>query len=300
GAGEDIRRYLDTFNADSSNTVDFQKFEEASKTIRGIVESKTMPMDMEDTIVSHYEELCERTGIQDVAVSVRSAGPESHPGQYETFLYIVGKSEAVNNIIKVWSSTFNTRSLIARSRKGLSLDYDPIGVGVLKMVNAKVAGVMFTLNPTNGDNSKITIEGCWGLGESVVSGSVVPDYWMMDEGRREVIKAIPKKKLTQCVHDPKVNGVVFVNIPPEMQDRLCLSNQEVTELARVGKKVEQYFGCPQDIEWAVDRDLPFPGNVFLLQTRPETVWSNVEKKPVLGTQTSEIKTMVRRLTHTKV
>ncbi|MFH0814404.1 MAG: PEP/pyruvate-binding domain-containing protein [Pseudomonadota bacterium] len=299
GAIEEIRRYLDTFTADPNNPRDIPKYEEASKVIRGIVESKAMPTDMQDEIVAYYDELCQRTGIDAVPVATRSAGPESHPGQYETFLHVRGESDVIQKIVKVWASTFNTRSLMARARGGLLLEYDPIGVGVLKMTNARVAGVMFTLNTTNGDNSKITIEGSWGLGESVVSGRVVPDYWMVDKVRLEITKVITKKKLTQCVYDLKTKSAVFEDIPPEMQDILCLTSEEVIELARLGKEIEKHYGCAQDIEWAIDQDLEFPRNVFLLQTRPETIWSKVEKKPVLGTQSSAIKTMVHRLTHIK-
>ena len=195
GALDEIRQYLSTFNADPNNMADMPKYDEASKVIRDIVNSKKMPEDMEHKVRQYYDELCRKTGISDVPVATRSAGPASHPGQYETYLYIRGEEEVVKNIIKVWSSTFNQRSIIARARSGLSLDYDPIGVAVVKMVNAKAAGVMFTLNPVNGDPSKIVIDGNWGLGESVVSGSVNPDEWEVDKVTLEIAKTtIPTKR----------------------------------------------------------------------------------------------------------
>ena len=92
-------------------------------------------------------------------MATRSAGPASHPGQYETYLNVSGADEVVRNVIRVWSSTFNTRSIIARARLGLPMHYDPIGVAVLTMVDARAAGVLFTVNPINGDESKVAIEG---------------------------------------------------------------------------------------------------------------------------------------------
>ncbi|MBW1802524.1 MAG: PEP/pyruvate-binding domain-containing protein, partial [Deltaproteobacteria bacterium] len=155
GVRDKIRRHFAQFDADPDNPEDLLRYVEAGKVIRGMVESEPMPRHIADNVLDYYDELCRKTGIKDVAVSTRSAGPASHPGQYETYLGVAGKSEVINHIIKVWSSTYNTRSLIARARKGLPLEYDPIGVGVCKMVNAKAAGVMFTADPNTADSNRI-------------------------------------------------------------------------------------------------------------------------------------------------
>ncbi len=282
GALDEIRQYLATFNADPDNMADMPKYEEASKVIRGIVESKKMPEDMERKVRQYYGELCWKTGINNVPVATRSAGPASHPGQYETYLYIRGEEEVIKNIIKVWSSTFNQRSLVARARLGLPLEYDPIGVAVIKMVNAKAAGVMFTLNPVNGDPSKIVIDGNWGLGESVVSGSVNPDEWEVDKVTLEITRVTISKKLKEYVLDPNTGKPTFVDVPPERQNEPCLSEEEVLELAKIGKRLEEHFGTAQDSEWAIDEDLAFPDNIFMLQCRPEQVWSQKKKEAILG------------------
>lgn len=293
GAIEEIRQYLTTFSADPNNPADATKYDKASEVIRGIVESKAMPADMEDAINQYYDELCQATGISNVSVATRSAGPASHPGQYETYHYIRGSSEVIKNIIRVWSSTFNQRSLIARARLGLPLEYDPIGVAVLKMVNARAAGVMFTLNPLNGDPSKILIEGNWGIGESVVSGSVNPDEWVVDKITLEIIKTSVSPKLTEYVLDTKTGKTRFIDIPPERQNVPCLCEEEVLELAKIGKKIEEHFGMPQDTEWAIDNDLPFPENVFMLQCRPETVWSKKQAQGISGGATNGLEYMVK-------
>jgi pyruvate,water dikinase len=157
--------FLKTFKADPHNVSDTLKFEAASDELRKIAESTKMPPDMEQVVKDYYAELCGAAEKDDVFVATRSAGPTSHPGQYETYLNVSGADEVVRNVIRVWSSTFNTRSIIARARLGLPLHYDAIGVAVLTMVDAKAAGVIFTVNPVNGDESKVAIEASFGFGE---------------------------------------------------------------------------------------------------------------------------------------
>jgi pyruvate, water dikinase len=288
GALEEIREYMKDFKADPGNSKDLPKYDKASKIIRTILETKEIPKDMAALIGEYYDELCEIAHVKDVPVATRSAGAASHPGQYETFLYIRGKADLMKNIIKVWSSTFNQRSIHARHRLGLPLDWDPIGVAVLKMVNAKAAGVMFTLNPANGDVSKVMIEGNWSLGESVVSGSVTPDEWTIDKVVLEIIKKTISKKTTECIFEARSGEVQMVDIPLDRQDIPCLNNDEVLELAKIGKKLEQYYGTAQDIEWVIDNDLPFPENIFLVQTRPETIWSKKQTETKLKTTGSSV------------
>lgn len=266
GAIRELRRYLSEFNAPVE---DVAQYEEASKAMRRIVESKQMPSDMEDNIASHYHSLCKRCGVVDVAVATRSAGVVSHPGQYETYLNVKGKTDLMEKIIRVWSSTFNSRSLIARARQGFPLDSDAIGVAVLKMVNARCAGISFTADPNTGDGSRITIEANWGLGESVVGGRVAPDSWILAKENLEVVAKRLGQKRTQVAF--RESGVEEEEIPSEKASVFCLSDEEARRIAELAKILESLFGGPQDLEWAIDSDLPFPESVFLLQARPEVV-----------------------------
>jgi len=286
GAYEDIADYLKEFEADPKNPSDLPKYDKASKILRSMIERKEMPGELEGPIGKFYDDLCRVTGVGDVSVATRSAGPSSHPGQYETFLHVQGKSEVMRHIIKVWSSTFNQRSIHARHLAGLPLGYDPIGVGVLKMVHSKTAGVMFTLNPANGDRSKIIIEGNWGLGESVVSGSVTPDEWVIDKVVIEIVKRAISKKTIEFTLEESSGRPRMLEVPGDRQGVPCLTDEEVLELARLGKKLERHYGKPQDIEWTIDRDLPFPENIFFVQTRPETIWSKKRSDGKLKTSGS--------------
>jgi len=263
GAAEEIKKYLDSTDHGFES---IQHFNDASVKLRSIVESKELAPDMQEAILSHYQELCRRCHAEEVAVSTRSAGAASHPGQYETHLNVWGESDLMEKIIKVWSSTFNPRSLSARKQAGASLAEDSIGVAVLKMVNARAAGVLFTADPNTGDVSRMIIEANWGLGKSVVGGEAMPDTFRLNKDSLEITE---RKLGTKCrVINFRKKGVAEEETSAEKSASFCLNDKEVTEIGRLGKDLETHFGTPQDTEWAIDSDLEFPDSVILLQTRP--------------------------------
>jgi pyruvate,water dikinase len=274
--------FLKTFKADANNVADTLKFEAASNEMRKIVESVKMPPGMEETVRNHYAGLCEETGEKDLFVATRSAGPASHPGQYETYLNVRGAEDVVKNVIRVWSSTFNTRSIIARARLGLPLHYDPIGVAVLTMVDAKAAGVIFTVNPVNGDESKVALEASFGFGEAVVSGNVTPDRYLVDKITFEMDEKVISDKGAEFAYNPETKEMEYKELPPDRRKLACLEDREIIELTKIAKKVEAHFGCPQDIEYAVSGSMEFPESIFLVQARPESVWGKKKKESVLG------------------
>lgn len=267
GLSKKIRDHLKTFTADPQDPQDIPKFKALSRSIREIVESETLPEEIDHLVTRYYKDLCEKTGIEEVSVATRSAGPVSHPGQYETYLHIKGLSDVKAHILKVWGSTFNTRSLIARARKGLSLDYDPIGVAVIEMVNARAAGIMFTACPNTADKSKIFIEGNWGLGESVVGGNVNPDSWVVDKYSSQILDSKASVKERECRLDPETGRVSVCEVSSDRQKVFCLTDEEVIKLARLGTEIEKHFFVAQDIEWAVSEEPT--RDLFVLQTRPE-------------------------------
>lgn len=273
GADEEIKEHLDKADHDFEN---IQHFNEVGADLRNIVETKELPPDLRDAILSYYRELCARCHAENLAVSVRSAGTASHPGQYETYLNVTGESELLEKIKKVWSSTFNPRSLSARKRAGAPLETDPVGVAVVKMVNAHSAGVLFTADPNTGDTSRMIIEANWGLGESVVGGEAMPDLYILEKESLNLIerKVGTKGKYITCTD----KGVVEKDTPVDRCETLCLSDEEAKEIGRLGILLEKHFGVPQDAEWAVDDDLTCPESVILLQTRPEVIAK--QKKPV--------------------
>jgi pyruvate,water dikinase len=262
GAGEQIRRYV----GDNRHLLDKVEFQvQAGRQIREFIESKEMPKAMREELQDHYTDLCKRLDMENVPVAVRSSGAVSMPGQMETYLNVVGRREVTRMVIRVWGSAFTTRAIAFRLEQGMEMEKAPIGVAVLKMVNAKCAGVCLTVLPTIGDTSKIVVEGNWGLGESVVSGEITPDQFIVDKEQGEYECVLGDKTKMVCYHP---GGVCFSEVPHEKRCIPCLEEPELKEIVRVAKHVEAHFKLPQDMEWVIDSDISFPENVFWVQTRP--------------------------------
>ncbi len=276
GAIKEMSRYISSLGELKGQGI--KLFEEASQTIQKIIEEKEIPSALKESIKIHYNELCQKVGIDEVAVSVRSAGVESRPGMFETYLNVRGIDEVLEKVKKVWASAYTPRAIAFRVNKDLPVMGDELGVAVPKMVNACSSGIGFTVNPVTGDDSKIVIECNWGLGEGVVSGVESVDRFVVDKESLEIIERFIGRKEKQV--SSKDRGVIWEEVPLDKQSIPCLRDVEVVEVAKLAKTLEQRLGCPQDMEWAIDLDLPFPKNIFLLQTRPAKV---AVKKPMSPT-----------------
>jgi pyruvate,water dikinase len=221
--------------------------------------------------------------MSEAFVAVRSSAtaedlPDaSFAGQQDTFLNIRGADELIEKTVKCWSSLFTPRAIYYRNQKGFKHEEVFISVGVQKMVNAKAAGVIFTLNPVTGEPNQIVIEANWGLGEAVVSGSVTPDDFVVEKNTLKSIEKRIAKKTVEYMRDMKTGKTIHADVSRDRQERPCLTDEEIVRLAELARIIEQHYGRAQDIEFSIDRDLPFPENVFIVQSRPETVWS--VKKP---------------------
>jgi pyruvate,water dikinase len=266
------------------------EYEKASAVIRSLVESSPLPSDLEAEIAAAYNKLCELTGVKSVAVAVRSSAtaediPEaSFAGQQDTYLNVRGVENVIYYVKKVWSSLYTPRALYYRDRMGIPHEKSLMAVVVQKLVNARSAGVMFTLDPTNGDRSKVVIEASWGLGEGVVRGLVTPDEYVVDKSTLKIVdKRISVKKVA-VVRD-ETGLTKEVELSPEKAGAPALTDEEVVELAKMALKLEEYYGHPLDIEFAIDADMQYPHNIFIVQVRPETVWSRKEEKPKTAEET---------------
>ena len=174
-----------------------------------------------------------------------------------------------------WSSGFSAHALAYRRRFGGAspLRVHDLAVGVLELVDARSAGVAFTLDPVTGDRGVCVVEGNWGFGESVVSGQVTPDHWTVDRRRGRVLTARTGAKLTWAAVSPDSGRVVLSPLPGDLAGQACLERGRGALHLRAGGRIESAAGVPQDVEWAIARDLPFPDSVFFLQHRPETTWT---------------------------
>ena len=262
---------------------DPKQYDTASRKIRELIEKTAMPKEINTAIKAAYKELCKRLNLNDASVAVRSSAtaedlPDaSFAGQQETYLNVKGKEDLADKVVKCWSSLFTPRAIFYRNEKGFAHEKVFISVGVQKMVNSRAAGVMFTINPVTGNNDEIVIEGNYGLGESVVSGAVNPDDFVVDKKTMKITSRRIAKKTIQYVRDPNTGKTVHLDVPEDKQKETCLNDEEIMKLAELAKLIESHYGKAMDIEWAIDEDLPFPKNMFLVQARPETVWGG---KPV--------------------
>jgi len=280
GLAERIREVLNAYIRSGEP----EEYEKASAEIRRMVEEAPLPPELERAIVEAYMRLGEEVGIKDVAVAVRSSAtaediPEaSFAGQQDTYLNVRGSEEVVYYVKKVWSSLYTARALYYRDKMGIPHEKSLMAVVVQKLVNARSAGVIFTLDPTNGDTSKVVIEASWGLGESVARGLVTPDEYVVDKATFKIVEKRISPKKVAVVRD-EAGLTKEVELPPEKANAPALSDEEAVELAKMAVKLEQHYGHALDIEFAVDADLPFPRNLFILQARPETVWSRKAERP---------------------
>jgi pyruvate,water dikinase len=269
----------------SLDETDLGKLAAASIELRQLVESARVPAEVDDEIRAAYERLAEFCADPLAPVAVRSSATSedlpdaSFAGEHETYLWVKGADAVLEMVRRCWSSLYTERAIAYRHEMGYPHDAVEMSVAVQKMVRPKAAGVAFTLNPRNGDRSQVAIDASWGFGEAVVGGEVTPDNYLVDKVLHEVThRVVSAKELEYRLGE---HGTVErVPITGERRTQPCLSDDELRSVAKLARTAEKYYGCPQDIEWAVDGDLADGSNVLLLQSRPETVWSRKEVAPV--------------------
>ncbi|MFC6904785.1 pyruvate, water dikinase [Halalkalicoccus tibetensis] len=211
----------------------------------------------------------------DPFVAVRSSAtaedlPDaSFAGQQETFLNVT-EEDLLERVKECWASLFTQRAIYYRKQQGFDSEDVNIAVVVQRMVDAEKSGVMFTSHPSTGD-PRIIIEAAWGLGEAVVAGSVSPDNYVVDRESGEIEEETIATKKVMCVRDEESGETVEREVPEERRDERVLEDGEIEQLIALGERVEDHYGTPQDVEWAI-----VEGEVFMLQSRPITTISEGE------------------------
>jgi pyruvate,water dikinase len=248
----------------------------ASDRIRALFERAVMMDTVSTEIALAYERLGDG---RPVPVAVRSSATAedladaSFAGQQETYLWVRGAAEVVRAVKRCWGSLFTPQAISYRHHFGVPTADLAMAVVVQRMVDATAAGVMITLDPVTGDRSQITIESSFGLGLAVVGGEVTPDRYAVDKVTYDIRSRTLGPKPFAYRHDVASREVVRVEVPSEDQLQPSITDDEVLALARLGRAVERAHGSPQDVEWAVGPGLGGDREIYLLQTRPETVWS---------------------------
>ena len=238
-------------------------------------------------ITARYEALG-----QGVPVAVRSSAigedsaEASFAGLQDTYLWVRGAQGVADHVRQCWASLYNAEAVgyrLSIRGQGLSVGEQGLAMAVVvqQMVEPRCAGVMFTRSPATGDRSVIAVEGCWGLGSALVSGEVTPDSFVISKVTGEIVRRTVAAKPRLHRSGPGGHGVTTDDVPEPLRDQPCLRDEQVTALARFGRRVEDLYGAPQDIEWAITDDDGGPGGgIVLLQSRPETVWARRAAAPV--------------------
>jgi pyruvate,water dikinase len=264
---------------------------------RELIGSLDLASDLGGAIRAAYDELCTRCGDDALPVAVRSSATcEDQPdasfaGEHDTYLWIRGGDEVVRHVLRCWASLFTDRGIAYRLERGYTKAGEAMSVGVQQMVTPRAAGVAFTLNPSNGDRSQIAIDASWGFGEAVVSGEVTPDNFLVDK----VMGTIGKRTISAKTLEYRLTGadtVCAAEVEAERQSVPCLSDEEIVAVAKLARRAEKHYRCPQDVEWA----LIDSSEVLLLQSRPETVWSRRSKQGGTGIA-DPITSMVHTMLH---
>lgn len=269
GLQAEIERHLDGIDPESIDSVD-----RAAQAIRVRIRGHHLPEDVEAAIRAAYARMGE-----DTPVAVRSSAtaedlPDaSFAGQQDTYLWVKGSDEVVTKVRECWASLYSTRAVAYREKNNIPQVDVLMSVGVQKMVNARAAGVAMTLNPSDGDRTRIVIDASYGLGETVVSGLVTPDNFVVEKIMEEVLDRTISDKHIELVGDAELGEAVEREVEAARRKVSCLTDAEVIAVALLAKSLEKQNKCPQDVEWAIDADLPPGENLLALQSRPETIWS---------------------------
>src|SRR5659263_685888 len=255
----------------------------AEKKAKQIIMDAKMPQDIVKSIRSKYKELCKREG-EEVFVAVRSSAtaedlPDaSFAGQQDTFLNMKGEQTVIDAVKKCWASLYGARAIYYRVKQGFDHNKVNLCAVVQMMVDAEKAGVMFSSHPSTGEPLTI-IEGSWGLGETVVSGSVSPDYYLVDKKTKTIKERKITTKNVMHTKDPKTGKTMDIPVPADKKNAKVLDDDEILKLVDFGDVLEDLYGMPQDIEWAIKNK-----EIFILQSRPiTTIKKKKESKEKIAT-----------------
>lgn len=233
--------------------------------IRRLFDDIPIEGELRKTILEKYQSLGDEAivAVRSSATAEDLAGA-SFAGQQETLLNVSGEEALLEAIRRCWSSLYTSQAIFYRHQKGFDHSHASMAVVVQQMVNSEKSGVIFTVDPVHRNRSHMIIEAVWGLGEGIVSGAITPDHYKVDrEECRIVYEYIPQKLVMFC--RGVENGAIKVEVPREKGSARVLKDDELKQLVNLGNKVEEHFGSPQDIEWAIEGDL-----IYLLQSRPIT------------------------------
>ena len=231
--------------------------------------AQSMPQSIFEQLTGAYGALADQTGVAEPIVAVRSSAVDedgasaSFAGQHDTYLNVIGVANVAKAVLDCWSSVRAERALEYRRQQGLSLDGMRLAVLVQELVPADVSAVLFSANPVTGNRDEVMINASWGLGESVVGGTVTPDTYVIRKDDQTVTSRTIAQKLRMTIQVP--GGTAEVDVPPSLQTKPTLNEEQVVGMANLAVELERDVGVPVDVECSY-----YNGTLYLLQCRPIT------------------------------
>ena len=251
---------------DDFNYEDFGSVEEKTAVIRTLIINADIPEELQSELSAAIDKLNKpEPSLVAVrsSVAVKNSPISSFPGMMDTYHYLKGREEIIRHIKMCWASLWTSRATLNRYHKKIDHRLGLIAPIVQNMVHSEVAGVLFTANPINSSRDELVIESNWGLGESVVSGKSMNDFFLLQKSPlRLKDKKILKKTMMICFDEQKGIGRKEMAVGPDQMDAPTLTEDQALELGEIGVKIEKLFEFPQDIEWAYEH-----GELFILQSR---------------------------------
>lgn len=286
----DLAEKIEKVLSELENPNDTRTLQKVGAKIRELIVKSKVPDDLAREIKKYYRELEDRAGIGAFVAVRSSATAEDLPdasfaGQQETYLNVLGAAEVVERIKECYSSLFTDRAIFYRIQKGFDHMEIALSAAVQLMVFSRNAGVIFTLDVSNGDRNTVLIEAGWGLGEYIVQGKIIPDeYYISKNGLNIERKNIGNK--TVMLVRKEDGGTIEKPVPKNQQEAQVLTDDQIIELAKYSLEIERHYKKAMDIEWALDDRTK---KLYILQARPETAWSGretqvVEEAPKLVTE----------------
>jgi pyruvate,water dikinase len=272
--GGQLRASIGSLDKDELDVI-----EKLSAEARARVIETPMPTGLEAKFTEACKELCQSVP----GVAVRSSATcedsedASFAGLQDTYLW-VAPEDVARRIRDCWASLYNFESVSYRRRLGLPESEVSMAVVVQAMVDARCAGVMFSRSPTTGDRSVVIIEGSWGLGSSVVSGEVTPDKFIVNKVTGKITDRVIANKAIRHMRQESGSEISVEDVPEDSREISCLEDEQISTLVAVARQCESHYGAPQDMEWAIAAG--DNNELFLLQSRPETVWSQRKQEAV--------------------
>ena len=254
----------------------------ASKKIRNLIKKTPVDQKLSLDIMKAYKKLSDYGGLKDVPVAVRTSATAedssdaSFAGQGDTFLNVVGDVNVVHRVRDCWSSLFTPRSIYYQVKKHYNHFKIGVAVPIQRLVNSEISGICFTTNPVTNEKDQIIVETIWGLGEYIVQGKITPDQHIINKNTWKILSENHVEQQIELTRS-KDHETQEVSVPKSKQKRIKIDSNTAIKIAKIGQKLHNHYGKPQDIEFAIEK-----GKVYIVQTRPIT--TIVSNQKVLDNQ----------------